>query len=117
MPTYTFKNTETGEEFDEMMKISEYDQYLIDNPQIVRTFGPNSFPAISGDSVGLGFRKTDGGFNDLMNRIGNANKGSHVAEKYGSTRNSTQVKVDNVVNKHKVIQGLQKASKALRSKD
>ncbi len=32
MPTYTFRNKDTGEEFTEFMKISELDKYLEDNP-------------------------------------------------------------------------------------
>jgi len=34
MPIYTFRNHETGEEFDEQMMISELDQYLADNPHV-----------------------------------------------------------------------------------
>lgn len=36
MPTYTFKNTETEEIFDKMMKISEYDEFLKNNPNVIR---------------------------------------------------------------------------------
>jgi len=34
MPIYTFRNHDTGEEFDEQMMISELDQYLTDNPHV-----------------------------------------------------------------------------------
>jgi len=34
MPIYTFRNNETGEEFDETMMISELDTYLESNPNI-----------------------------------------------------------------------------------
>ncbi len=34
MPTYTFKNKDTGEEFDKVMKIAEKEPYLKDNPNI-----------------------------------------------------------------------------------
>jgi len=34
MPIYTFRNNETGEEFDESMMISELDAYLADNPSV-----------------------------------------------------------------------------------
>jgi hypothetical protein len=40
MPIYTFRNNETGEEFDESMMISELDPYLHENPhieQLIRT--------------------------------------------------------------------------------
>lgn len=98
MPTYTFKNNDTNEEFESFMSIKEYDQYLIDNPHISRTW--YSAPAISGDSVGLGFRKPDNGFNDLMHRIGKANRGSAIADKYVS-RNTTEVKVAQAVEKNR----------------
>lgn len=97
MPTYTFLNKETGEEFDELIKLADYDQFLIDNPHLSRVI---TAPNISGDSVGLGFRRNDDGFNDLMHRIGKANRGSHVAEKYVS-KSATEVKVSQTVDKHK----------------
>lgn len=38
MPIYTLKNTETDEIFDVMLKISEYEIYLKENPHIQRHF-------------------------------------------------------------------------------
>lgn len=38
MPIYEFKNSETGEVVDVMIKISEYDDYLKDNPHLSRCF-------------------------------------------------------------------------------
>lgn len=34
MPTYTFRNKETNEEFTEMMSMSSREKYLSDNPHI-----------------------------------------------------------------------------------
>jgi len=34
MPTYTFKNRDTGEVFDKFMKIAEKDTYLKENPHL-----------------------------------------------------------------------------------
>ena len=34
MPTYTFEDKDTGEVFDKLMKISEKEQYLKDNPNL-----------------------------------------------------------------------------------
>lgn len=102
MPTYTFKNKETNEVYDKFMSISQREEYLKSNPHIVQTI--ETAPALSGDSVGLGFRRNDGGFNDLMNRIGQANPGSAVAEKY-TRKSAKQVKVDNVVKKHGLRKG------------
>ena len=34
MPTYNFRNKETGEEFEKEMRIAELDQYKADNPHL-----------------------------------------------------------------------------------
>ena len=34
MPIYTFRNNETGEEFEETMMMSELDTYLAENPGV-----------------------------------------------------------------------------------
>lgn len=34
MPTYTFKDTSTGEVFDKFMRISEREDYLAENPHL-----------------------------------------------------------------------------------
>lgn len=34
MPTYTFRNRDTGEVFDKFMKIAEKDPYLAENPHL-----------------------------------------------------------------------------------
>ena len=36
MPTYRFLNNETGEEYEEFMKISELDTYLEENPNLTQ---------------------------------------------------------------------------------
>lgn len=66
MPTYDFINTETGEVFEKLMKISERDQYLLDNPHIQPAFV--SAPAI-GDAVRLGVRKMDSGWKETLAKI------------------------------------------------
>ena len=66
MPTYLFKNPDTGKEYKLFMKISERDQYVIDNPtheQLV--YG---FPA-DADSFRIGRTKPADGFKDLLGQI------------------------------------------------
>lgn len=95
MPTYVFQNTVTDDIFEVQLKISELDEFKKVNPDYKQlTTAPNIVGGVSGRT-----HKNDGGFNDLMNRIGKANPGSHVADKYVS-RDSKQVKVDNVLKKH-----------------
>lgn len=38
MPTYTFKNKNTGEVIEHIMKMSEYDDYVSKNPDYERVF-------------------------------------------------------------------------------
>lgn len=38
MPLYEFRNRETGEVSETTLRISEYDQYLEDNPDLERIF-------------------------------------------------------------------------------
>lgn len=65
MPTYTFRNTETGEETTEYMSISELDKFLKKNKNIEQVIGA---PAI-GDSVRLGLKKPDNAFRDHLKEI------------------------------------------------
>ena len=46
MPQYDFKNKETGEVKELSLRISEYDQWIIDNPEWVRYFPASSAPKL-----------------------------------------------------------------------
>jgi hypothetical protein len=67
MPTYLMKNTETDEVFEVQLKMSEYDQYKLDNPTHERHYN-GSAPAF-GDPVRLGIRKKDSGFKEVLQKI------------------------------------------------
>lgn len=66
MPTYSFINKQTGEEFDIMMSMSELDSYKASNPHLEQTI--TSAPALA-DPTRLGMRKPDSGFRDVLKRI------------------------------------------------
>jgi hypothetical protein len=63
MPTYRFKNTKTGDEWEEFMGISAADKYLEENPHIERLV--NGAPMLVGSAMG-GKTKPDDGFRDLL---------------------------------------------------
>lgn len=46
MPQYEFKNSETGEVKELSLRISDYDQWLLDNPQWERYYTPSSAPKL-----------------------------------------------------------------------
>lgn len=77
MPTYTFRNTETGEIFDKIMSWDSRQQYLNDNPLLEVVMGA---PAM-GDSVRLGVRKNDDGFREVLSKISAANYKSNLGDK------------------------------------
>lgn len=73
MPTYTFKNTDTGEEFERFMSISAREDYLKENPNLETLIA--GAPALI-DPVRLGIRKTDGGFKEVLQKIHSRTPGS-----------------------------------------
>jgi hypothetical protein len=73
LPTYSFLNTETNEEFEIVLKISEYDQYKSDNPHLHRTF--KYVPSLSYNDA----KKPDEGFRDILRDIKKGSgKGSNI---------------------------------------
>ena len=78
MPTYAFRNNDTGEEYTDFMSISDLEVYLKENnvTQLV-----NGSPAIVS---GRGMTKPDNGFRDLLKNI----KKQHSKGTSGSTVNT-----------------------------
>lgn len=64
MPTYEFRNKNTGEVTEVFMKMSEKDQYLIDNPHLEQTL--TQAPAFTGDHIII---KKDTGFKEVLQKI------------------------------------------------
>jgi hypothetical protein len=77
MPTYTFRNTETEEIYDKIMSWNSREDYLKENPNLEVIMGA---PAM-GDSVRLGIRKPDQGFNEVLSKINAANYKSNLSDK------------------------------------
>lgn len=69
MPTYHFKNNDTGEEFSEQMMISELDEYVAKNPHLTQI--PTAPMIVT--SVDSGRRKPDQGFRDILRHIKKGN--------------------------------------------
>ena len=43
MPTYSFRDKETGDEFDAFMTVSELDNFLIENPHLMQLLSAPMF--------------------------------------------------------------------------
>jgi hypothetical protein len=97
MPTYTFRDKTTGEEWDEFLSFSAREERLTD-PNIEQVpCAPAFVSGVSGMT-----HKTDSGFNDMMSRIAKANPASPLAEQYGD-KGIKASKTREVVKKAKAI--------------
>lgn len=66
MPTYLFKNKETGDVFQKRMKISERETFLKENSNIEPVL---TAPAFSYDSDSLSNKQPSDGFKDVLRNI------------------------------------------------
>ena len=107
MPTYTFYNTETDEQFDDFMSWSQRETYLEENPHIEPML---TTAALVGDHI---VNRIDGCMKDTFSRIAEAHPNSPLADRFGSSRNSKQKKIENIGKKHGLIRkdGSQNVSK------
>lgn len=96
MPTYEFKNTETGEEFEAFMKISEREEYLKTNPHIQPLV---SAPMLVTSVAGMGTHRVPDGFKEVLSKVAEAHPASPVAQKHGK-KSIKQIKTEQVVKKH-----------------
>ena len=94
MPTYSFYNNRTGEQFDEMMKYSEREEYLKNNPHIQPVV--TAAALVSGVSTS---NKIPSGFNDVLHKVAEKHPASPLAQKV-SRKTSKQVKTEQIVKKH-----------------
>ena len=96
MPTYEFKDKETGETQEVFMKLSEKDQFLKDNPNLKQQLqAPNFITRRDGDVL----KKAGAGWNEVLQKVGEAHPGSKVA-KTNIRRTAKQVASDNVAKKY-----------------
>ena len=73
MPTYEFRNKQTGEVTEAFMSMSSREQYLTDNPHLEQTM--TSAPAFTGDHITI---KKDTGFKEVLQRIHEKTPGSQL---------------------------------------
>lgn len=106
LPTYTFidDSIKDGEEWDDFISMSEKEIYLAANPNIRQVIKP---VALVGDHMmGVG-PKTDGGFQENMQRISAAHPGSPLADKFGgSTETHKNIKLRSALDKMKKKKGI-----------
>lgn len=77
MPTYNFRNKETGEEFEKFMSISAREVYLQENSNIETMI--SGAPMVC-DPVRVGIRKKDAGFKEVLQKIHSRSPGSQLKQ-------------------------------------
>ena len=75
MPTYCFRDKNTGEVTEKFMSISAREQFLVENPNLESLVA--GAPGLS-DPVRLGIRKPDAAFRDLIKNIKKNNIWSNI---------------------------------------
>ena len=98
MPTYNFKNTKTGEEWEEFFTLSGKDLFLEQNPDIVQL--PSLF-AMSASGTGDRI-KTDSGWKENLSRIAEAHPNTPLGDKYNK-KSTKDIKTRQVLKKHGVL--------------
>ena len=99
MPIYTFENIKTGKVYDEMMTISEMEDFLKKNKHIKQQIHTiNVVGGIQGIT-----HKNDQGFKEVLSKIGEAHPKSALAKEMG-TRSTKQIKTEQVLKKHRARQ-------------
>lgn len=72
MPTYSFRDINTGEVFDKMLRMSERQKFLDDNPNLEQVL--LYAPQINADPIGSNQHRT--AFKEVLNKIHSRTAGS-----------------------------------------
>ena len=102
MPTYRFKDHNTGEIWEELMLISEMEKFT--KKKHIELLPPTQMNIIS--SVGSVDTHTDNGFKEVLSKVSEAHPESPLARRYGR-RSVKDTQIEKVRKKHRnrIIKG------------
>jgi hypothetical protein len=97
--TYTFRS-KSGMLITVDLKISEYDEYVADHPELKRTI--ESAPAVTynGRTFGSLDGQTDNTFKEVLAKIGEHHPNTVLGNKYRKNKTNKQIKTREIVKKH-----------------
>ena len=98
MPTYNFRNVDTGEVTEEFMGITARDEYLAANSQLKSV--QLTAPMIVGGTGEL-YSKVDNGMKEVLDGIADANPSSPMRDSWGSDRGVKKTKEREIMKKVK----------------
>lgn len=75
MPTYSFRNKDTGEVFDKILRIADREEFLTQNPHLESVI--TGAPAFTGDHI-TAVKKYDSGFKEVLQKIHERTPGSQL---------------------------------------
>jgi hypothetical protein len=105
MPTYSVRDNDTGEMEEMFCSYSSLQEYLKDNPSKESVI--TSAPMIVSGTGMSGNIKTDSGFNEVLQKIGESHSGSPLAERYAK-KSIKDIKTKGIVEKHRKLQAKQR---------
>ncbi|CAB4124152.1 hypothetical protein UFOVP49_33 [uncultured Caudovirales phage] len=92
---YTFKIIKSGKIVSYDMKVSEYDEFKINHPELERYI--DSAPVFN--YRGSSDFKTDNTWNEVLSKVAEKHPGSPLAEKH-KKKTSKEIKTRDIFNKH-----------------
>ena len=96
MPTYRFKDHNTGKIWEDLMLISEMEKFI--KKKHIELLPPTQMNILS--SVGSVDTHTDNGFKEVLSKVSEAHPESPLARRYGR-RSVKDVQISNMRKKHK----------------
>ena len=96
MPTYRFYNSKTKEEYEDLMSISEMEEFI--KKKHIKLLPPTQLNIVS--TTGTVDGKIDNGWKEVMSKISEAHPVSHLAERYGK-KSVKDTQVDHIIKKHR----------------
>ena len=96
MPTYRFYNSKTKEEYEDLMSISEMEEFI--KKKHIKLLPPTQLNIVS--STGTIDGKADSGWKEVMSKISEAHPKSPLADRYGK-KSVKDTQIDRVIKKHR----------------
>lgn len=98
MPTYELYNKKTKKVEELWLSISEYREFMLDNPHMERYFDTAPGFTMDGKSF-LDQPSKLGGFKEVLQKIGENHRDSEVDKRFRTPRDTKRVKTDIAVGK------------------
>ena len=97
MPTYEFRDKDTGEIHEKFLSFSGKDQYLLENPHLEQTM--TQAPGIVSGVSGSKSTRVPDGFKEVLSKISEKHQGSALSDKH-VRKGIKEAKTAEVVRKH-----------------